>query len=204
MTVIRAVVFDIGGVLFKPGSEAEFYSRWARQIGIAPGRLKDLLWHGPDIEAANIGAITAEEYFRRCAARLGSEEDLVGAIIEDAFSGDCLNQELATYVGDLRPRLRVGALSNTWSFGRMLIERRGITKLFDLIVLSAEVGVKKPDRRIYEILLNRLGTLPDETVFIDDNPENVATALDLGIRGIQFHSTAQVIGALDVVLSRPG
>jgi hypothetical protein len=51
---------------------------------------------------AQIGAISAEEYYRCCAARIGSEEVLVSAIIEDAFSGNSLNQELVTYVGGLR------------------------------------------------------------------------------------------------------
>jgi hypothetical protein len=77
----------------------------------------------------NIGRISASEFCRRCAERLGSEEAKVCAIVEDAFSGDHLYQELATYIGSLRP-LHGGGLTTTWSFGQSLI-RRGIAGLFD-------------------------------------------------------------------------
>jgi putative hydrolase of the HAD superfamily len=85
----------------------------------------------------------------------------------------------------------------------MPIEKRGITQLFDVIVLSAEEGVKKPDPQIYKLLLDRLQTQPDETVFVDDNAENVAAAVALGVQAIQFHSTAQAIASLEAVLFRP-
>jgi putative hydrolase of the HAD superfamily len=202
VTPIRVAVFDIGDVLFIGHPQTAFFARWARHIGIAPGRLRELLWYGPDIEEANVGAITAEEYCRRCAARLGSDEARVRAIIEDAFSGERLNEELATYIWALRPRIQVVALTNNWSFGRTLIERRGITGLFDLIVSSAEEGVKKPHSRIYEIMLERLGIIPEEAVFVDDSAENIEAARALGIHSIQFCSTEQTILELDVLLSR--
>ena len=203
MTPIHAAVFDVGEVLFIRHPQAAFLARWARQIGISPDKLKDLLWHSTDVEAANLGAMTTEEYCRRCAARLGAEEAMVRALVEDAFSGARLNEALATYMGGLRPRLQVAALTNTWSFGRALIERRGIRGLFDLIVSSAEEGVKKPHPRIYEILLDRVGVTAEHAVFVDDDADNIATARALGIHSIQFSSTEQAIAALNAQLSRP-
>ena len=202
ITPICVAVFDIGDVLFVGHPQAAFFVRWARHLGIAPEKLKELLWYGPDIEEVNIGAITAEEYCQRCAARLGSEEAMVRALIEDAFSGERLNEELTTYIWALRPRIQVVALTNNWSFGRTLIERRSITGLFDLIVSSAEEGVKKPHPRIYEIMLERLGITPEEAVFVDDSAENVEAAHALGIYSIQFCSTEQTISELDALLSR--
>jgi|SoiMethySBSTD1v2_1073268.scaffolds.fasta_scaffold637201_1 putative hydrolase of the HAD superfamily len=200
---IRAVLFDIGGVFF-PWPQSAFFMQWETRLAIAPGHIHQLLWHGPDIEAANIGAITAEEYCCRCAGRLGVDEVQARALIETAFSGEHLNDELATYVWLLHSRVHTAALTNTWSFGRRLIERRGITDLFDLIVTSAEEGVKKPQARIYEITLERLDVIAAEAVFIDDTDENVMAARDLGMQSILFHSTEQTIAELEALLAQRG
>ena len=197
---IRAVAFDIGDVLFTPQPQAEFFARWEQRLCIAPGSLCGVLWHGPDIEEANVGIITAEEYCERCAIRLGINAEMVLALIEDAFSGERLNDELVGYIQTLRPHIQIVALTNNWTFCRRLIERRGITKLFDLIVVSAEEGVKKPHSRIYEIMLKRLDITPVKVAFIDDNAENVEAAGSLGIHSIHFCSTEQTISELDALL----
>jgi putative hydrolase of the HAD superfamily len=195
---IRAVVFDLGGVFF-PWPSPDYFARWAGRLDVAPDRLHRLLWYGPDIEAANIGAITAEEYCRRCGERLNREDVHVRALIEGAFSGESLNHELAAYARALRSRVRIAALTNTWSFGRALIHRRGIGDLFDVLVTSAEVGVTKPDARIYQITLERLAVTQAEMLFVDDSEENVAAARALGIRSIRFRSTAQAIAELEAL-----
>ncbi|HEV2125674.1 MAG TPA: HAD-IA family hydrolase, partial [Chloroflexota bacterium] len=99
-------------------------------------------------------------------------------------------------------RLRIAALTNTWSFGRTLLGRRGIADLFDLVVTSAEEGVTKPDPVIYQRMLERLGITPAEAVFVDDNYANVEAARALGMHGIQFVSTQQTIAALESLLTQ--
>ena len=126
------------------------------------------------------------------------------ALVEHAFSGEYLNDELVAYARTLRSRVRVVALTNNWSFCRTLIQRRGITELFDLIVNSAEEGVKKPHARIYQVTLERLAIAPAEAVFIDDSQENVAAARALGIRTIHFCSTRQTIAELEALLAQAG
>lgn len=200
---VRAVVFDLGGVFF-PWPAEDYFARWADHVGISADRLPQHLWHGPDIEAANIGAITAEEYCRRCGERLGVDQARVLSLIEDAFSGESLNQELTAYVRTLRRRVRLAALTNTWPFGRRLAHRRGIADLFDVIVTSAEEGVAKPNEQIYRIILERLAVTPAEAVFVDDSAANVEAARAVGIQSIQFSSTAQAIADLEALLARHG
>jgi putative hydrolase of the HAD superfamily len=193
---IRAVIVDIGGVLFLGPPWVDFRARWARRLGITPEWLDAHIWYGPEIEAANIGQLTAEDYYQRCACRLGCDPVEVGTMIAEVFSGERLNDELVRYIRTLKQRVRVAALTNTWSFGRELIARRGIGDLFDLVVSSSEEGVKKPYPRIYEITCERLGVVPAEAVFVDDTAENVEAARALGMRGILFCSTEQTIAAL--------
>src|SRR2546427_574383 len=135
--------------------------------------------------------MSAEEYCCRCAKRLVSEEAVVRAIIEDTFSvsGERLNQELANYIGALRPRFRIAALTNHWAYGRALIEKRGITRLFDLIVLSAEEGANKPNPEIYRILLEQLRMAPEELCSLTMTRRMSQRPLRLACAAFQFRST---------------
>jgi putative hydrolase of the HAD superfamily len=196
---IRAVLFDIGGVFLSWPAPA-FFTHWATLLSIPPDQFQQRLWHSPDVEAANTGAIPAEEYYRRCAGRLGVDAGQIALLIEAAFAGEPLNDTPVAYVSRLRSRVRLAALTNTWSFGRTLLERRGIRDMFDLIVTSAEEGVKKPDERIYAITVARLGLTPAEVIFIDDSEENITTARALGLPSIQFHATEQTIAELEARL----
>jgi putative hydrolase of the HAD superfamily len=73
----------------------------------------------------------------------------------------------------------------------------------DLIVYSHEVGMKKPDRRIYELLCERLGLLPEEIIFLDDVEEVVTAAREVGIRAIQFRDNGQAIAEIEAHLQAP-
>lgn len=199
---VKAFVFDIGGVLFVEHVRGGFLTRWEQKLGITPNTLLPILLENGDVDRANIGEITGEEYCRRAAARLGTDEANLRALVEDAFAGDYVNRPLAEYIAGLRPSFQVAALTNTWSFGRSLIERHGIAALFDLIVASAEEGVRKPDDRIYRITLERLGRRPEEVAFVDDVQENIDAATALGIHGILYTSVDDTIGAIDALLAR--
>jgi putative hydrolase of the HAD superfamily len=196
---IQAVAFDLGGVFF-PWPSREYFERWAVRHGLDSRSLDALLWHGPDVEAANLGVLSAEEYASRCARRLGADADHVRGLLEYAFASDQVNEELIRYARSLRGRIRVAALTNTWSFGRRLAWERGIADLFDVFVGSAEEGVRKPDPGIFHVLLRRLGLDAPEVAFVDDTPENVETARALGFHAIQHVSTSRTIRELESVL----
>jgi putative hydrolase of the HAD superfamily len=63
---------------------------------------------------------------------------------------------------------------------------------FDAFFSSCYLGLRKPDRRIYQVALDVLQRDPEEVVFIDDRPENVAAAVSLGIRGIRYEGSAKL------------
>ena len=196
---IRAVAFDLGGVFF-PWPDREYFTRWEERLRLQRGSLDALLWHGPDIEAANVGALSAEEYFSRCAFRLGTSEGVVREMIEHAFAPEIVDEELVTFARSLRPRLRVAALTNTWSFGRRLAGERGIADLFDVFVGSAEAGVRKPDSRVFELLLRKLELQAAEVAFVDDTRENLESARSLGFPVIEHLSTARTIRELEQLI----
>jgi FMN phosphatase YigB (HAD superfamily) len=102
----------------------------------------------------------------------------------------------------LRPRYRTGILSNAAAGGRRQEQMRyGFDDLADLTVYSYEVGIEKPDRRIYLLTCERLGVHPGEVVFLDDLEANVAAARGVGMRAVLFQTTAQAITDMEACLA---
>jgi epoxide hydrolase-like predicted phosphatase len=96
-------------------------------------------------------------------------------------------------------------LSNNWSGLRRAIEEEWqIAGAFDELFISAEIGLVKPDPRLYRLALDRLGVAPGEAVFIDDFPENVQAARQAGLHAIHFTSPDQARQELQDLLNRHG
>jgi len=194
---IEAIVFDFGGVMVG-FSQMDSLKEQESRLELQAGDLAEILWQSADWRLAEVGAITDEEYWRRTGARLGFHtpvaiRDFVQALFRDAKT----DRRMADLVRRLRGRYRTGLLSNASDvLPRLLGERYGLDGLFDVEVISALVGVAKPDPAIFRLTLARLGTSPGATVFVDDYEPNVAAAAALGIRAIHFVSYEALIPAL--------
>lgn len=198
---VRAVVFDIGGVLeITPLTGWE--ARWEERLGLAPGEINERLrsvWR-----AGSIGTISEEEVERSVGEVLRLEREQMDAFMSDLWDEylGTLNEELAAYFARLRPRYRTGIISNSFVGARQREqERYGFGDMCDVIVYSHEVGVRKPDRRIYEIACERLGVQPEEMIFLDDVEEAVAAARELGIQGVLFNDNAQAIREIEASMA---
>jgi epoxide hydrolase-like predicted phosphatase len=187
---IKAVIFDLGGVLLRTTSP-EFRSRLEETMRLAPGTLDERIWGGPDWKLAEVGAISYEEYWRRVGASLGlSTPEEIAAFRQEYFSGDHMDQELVELIRDLRARYKIGLLSNAPDkLGYWLHESWDIKRFFDAVVYSAEVGIAKPDPRIYRLILEQLGVQPAQSLLIDDLLDNVDAATALGMKAIHFTDT---------------
>ncbi len=187
---IKAVIFDLGGVLVRT-EFPEVRQRLEERLGFAPGTLGQTVWGGEDWELAQIGRISYEEYWRRVGAALGfSSNEEIKNFRREYFSGDRVDQGLVGLIRQLRPRYKIGLLSNAPDrLGIWLDEEWGIKDLFDSIVYSAKVGIVKPDPRMFHLILEQLDVAPSEVLFIDDYPRNIDAALALGMQTIRFTST---------------
>jgi epoxide hydrolase-like predicted phosphatase len=199
----RAVVFDIGGVLEIP-VDTHMDRRWERRLGLEPGELFGRLRRSGLGRAANLGQLSEAEFARALAGLYGLDRPATGELLDDLWDwyvGE-LNTELADYFQRLRPRYRTAILSNAAAGGRRQEQARyGMDELADLLVYSYEVGIEKPDRRIYLLTCERLGVQPGEAVFLDDLEANVAAARAVGMRAVRFQSTAQAIADVEARLA---
>jgi len=118
------------------------------------------------------------------------------------FAGDELDMTLVNYIRSLHTRYRTGIISNALSNVRSAIEQKwDIADAFDALILSAEIGLMKPDPRIFHTALQALGVAPAEAVFVDDVAENVAGAQALGMFAMRFIDPVQAKEEVDRLLA---
>jgi epoxide hydrolase-like predicted phosphatase len=195
---IRAVIWDFGGVLVRTADQAR-RKALAADLGLTLDELAARIFDSEKRLKAQLGQIDGEQHLQSVAAEFGMSRDELEAKF---FADDTLDQVLMDYIRALRPRYKTGLLSNAMSTLRNLItERYPIADAFDAIIISAEVAVMKPDRRIYQLALEALEVQPDEAIFIDDFADNVAGALALGMHSIRFQSRQQALDELNALLS---
>lgn len=185
--MLKAVVFDWGGVLMRTVDDSG-RRKWERKLGL-PMYAADRVVHGSrSWKKAQSGIISDAEYWADVAEQLGLDKGELGEFRRDYFSGDELDQEMVTFIRELRPHCRIGLLSNASPRLQELLDSSGVTELFDVIVISGRVGVQKPDPEIYRLVLERLGVAPEETIFVDDFARNIEAAERLGMETMHFRA----------------
>ena len=108
------------------------------------------------------------------------------------YRDEFVNPKVVSLVKRLHGVVRLAVLSNHPPGLDQWLEDWQIRHLFDAVIASGDVGCAKPDPKIFQIGLDRLGLRPDETMFIDDTPGHVSAARELGIHGIVFTSAPQL------------
>lgn len=184
--MIKAVIFDVGGVLVRT-LDRRGRLAWEKQLGLAEWESEQIVFGGEMGTKAQLGEISTAELWAWVGRRLHLSDEQLTQFRRDFWAGDGLDSELVAYIRQLRPHYQTAVISNaTDALRRELTTRYPIADAFDVIVCSAEEGVMKPDPDIYWMALRRLGRQPAETVFVDDNPDNVAAAQALGMAAVQF------------------
>jgi len=208
-TRIEAIVSDFGGVLTSALVDSfvgvlDSSGVSLEELGKAMAALAEREGSNPLFEletgrlseARFMGALSDE-----LSARRGSRVELDG-FGERYFRHLEPNQRLIDYMRALGKRgYRLAICTNNvreWETRwRAMLP---VDEIFDVVVDSAFVGARKPERRIYEITLERLGTPPEATLFIDDVEINCQAARELGMQAIHFRSTDQAIEAIEKAL----
>jgi putative hydrolase of the HAD superfamily len=132
---------------------------------------------------------------------LGIQSEDMAGFLEQYWSADDVNWQLLDFIKSLHPQYKVGLLSNAWDDLRQTMRTRwNIDGLFDELIISAEVGIMKPDPRIFHLAVEKLGVQPTEAVFIDDILINVQAAKQQGLSAIQFLDTQQTLTDLQGIL----
>jgi len=210
MSRIEAIISDFGGVLTSPliNTFAAFQQASGiplESLGTAIAAIAQRLGTNPLYELET-GRLTEHDFMNGLAAQLTSElgrpVELDG-FGEGLFAHMDLNEPMLDYMRELKGRgYRLAICTNNvreWE-GRWRA-MFPVDEVFDVVVDSAFVGVRKPDARIFEITLERLGVQAASAVFVDDLQLNCDAARELGLTTVFFRDTDQAIEEIEAALA---
>ena len=211
---VEAVIFDYGGVI----SVAVFndLGQMEDELGVPRGSVHRLMFGTideiePDYHLLEIGQLSVDVYIeglvRRAPEVLGRPLDATSYL---KFAGARPLQVHWPVVHRIR-QLRGDGMplalltNNVKEFGDAWRASFPAEDLFSVVIDSSEVGMRKPDPRIYELTCERIGVDPAAAVFLDDNEENIAASTSLGIESVLVTpDPLETVAALDAILERRG
>ena len=196
--VRSALLIDWGGVLTS-NLFASFHA-YCLSAGIAPESLMGRFRTDPAARelliALEKGELEEDAFELQFAAQLEVEPD---GLIDGLFAGVHPDTAMVRAVASARAAgIRTALVSNSWGVHRYPHEL--FEELFDGVVISAEEGIRKPSRRMYELGAERAGAAPGECVYVDDLPFNLTPAQELGMATIHHTSAEQTIPELERLL----
>ena len=194
------LLVDFGGVLTT--SVWNSFADFCRHKGLAEDAVRAMFRDDPaalaELRELETGRLSEEEFERRFAERLGLDdaEDL----IDSMFRGMRPSEPMVAAVRAARAGgIRTGLLSNSWSTSHY--DRASLSELFDTVVISADVGLHKPQPEIYLLASKQLEIEPARCVFVDDLRENCAGAEAVGMTAILHRDVAATVAKLQELLA---
>ena len=207
-TVIRAALFDFGGVILSSPFEA--FARYERSHDLPDGFLRTVNATNPDtnawarLERSEVDLAGFAELFTSESAALGHVVD--GADVLGLLSGD-IRPDMVEAVRRCGERLITGLLTNNFLVAADHVDRESemgaIFGLFDAVIESSKVGVRKPDPRFYELACEQLAIGPAEAVFLDDLGINLKPARAMGMTTIKVTDPSVALAELEAVVGFP-
>jgi HAD superfamily hydrolase (TIGR01509 family) len=186
--MIKAILFDFFDVI-----RQDAFHAWMNNHGYtrndAPGDVSRRM---------DLGIINGEQFVKELAVISGQtlEEIRVEFAQNERF-----NHEVISYIEELKEKYLIALLSNAESdYLRNILSEHELDSLFDLVLISSEVGMAKPDKEMFELALDKLGVTAGETIFIDDQQKNIDAAEKIGIRSIRFEDVDTLRKAMDEIL----
>ncbi len=197
MSVARdGLLVDFGGVL--TSNVFDSFAEFSRDEGLAPDTVRDLFMQDPaarellgDLET---GRVASAEFEARFAPMLGvaPAEGLIGRLFARMRPDERMFDGVAAAK---RAGIRTGLVSNSW--GEEGYDRARFAELFDAVVISGEIGIRKPAPEIYALAAERLGREPARCVFVDDLAGNLKPAREIGMATVLHRDAETTLAELE-------
>ena len=201
-TKIKAIIWDQAGVLGKAKC-GSFVQLWVDRLDVPMEDVIRVLTI-PEHALLALGEISKDEFFDFVIQDIGlpvEKKAVLNSVCWDDFIFDV---ELNEYIKNLKSHYITAMLSNMSLYLQEMIDNNmpeELSGVFDHVIVSCYVNLLKPDPKIYQLALDRIGCEAKEAVFIDDSEKNVVGAEKLGIHGIFFQNREQAIEQLESIIS---
>lgn len=201
---IEAVIFDMGGVFINTFDHSARQSM-AQRYGISEKELDRIVFHNSLSADAEKGLYSKEELLERMAQQVGIKMEDATAFYMEYFSKDEEDAELVAFVRTLKPHYKLGLLSNAYPGTREWMQKyHTFLNLFEISFFSAEAGMRKPEPEFFRLILDAMQVEPQKTLFVDDFPENIAGAQQLGMQTVWYTDREKCIPLLKELLQVSG
>jgi len=199
-------MFDFGGVVSTSPFEA--FARLETEHGLPAGFVRSVNATNPDsnawaqLERGEIGIEAFGPKWAEEARALGHEVD--GRIVLEKLGGEIRPQMVAA-IKSCRTTYKTACLTNNFVLNESVVsaEVAAVYALFDAVLESRVLGVRKPDRRFYELACAAVGVGPEEVVFLDDLGVNLKPARALGMRTVKVTDPDEALMELEQILEHP-
>ncbi|HEY2979669.1 MAG TPA: HAD family phosphatase [Anaerolineales bacterium] len=197
----RAVFFDLGGVIVRTEYQAP-RQHLAQRLGMEYDDLTRAVFDSESARKASVGTITEDAHWAALAGKLRRPASEMAAVRAEFFAGDVLDLALVDFIRSLRPRYKTGLISNAWDGLRPYLLSQKLEQAFDVMIISAEAGLVKPEAGIFQLALEQAGVAAREAVFVDDMPENIESAREVGMSGILFRDRDATVQQINKLLKQ--
>jgi len=204
--VIKTIIFDFGGVLYQTPNR-RWLSRWGKFLGFSDHPEFTALMENPHestlVRDICLGVISEQEMWQRMAEKWHITPQVIHYLRQQMNSKRRLNKPLLNLLAKLQVDYQTAILSNAGDDSRQLMTKAlHLDRYVEEIIISAEEGLIKPDPKIYQLAMDRLGTTPEATLFIDDLEENVIAAQAFGMHALHHTDTEQTVFTIQDILEK--
>jgi len=184
--MIKAVIFDIGGILYT-GKREDFYNKLQILLDIKDNSLTNIIEKNFD------DLLLGKKSFFDIAEELNiSKEDFKIKAKEAWLEVFVVKEEMVDLINKLRKKYTIACLSNAVDFDVVMDKETKVVDLFDVYINSCDAKSRKPEKKIYQIILDQLNLKAGECIFVDDRQKYLPTAQEIGIHVILFKNVKQL------------
>lgn len=171
-------------------------ARLESELGLGEQRLQSTLYECDPWYDLSTGKLSEEGYWQALGATVAREPAELRTLLRSVWEPETADQEVLALIRSVRRRVRVSLLSNATPSLESHLRALRIDHLFDPVINSARVGLRKPDPRVFEHALRVLGVPAGAVLFVDDKERNTLVAEELGIPSVVFRCAADLEEAL--------
>jgi len=189
--MIKGIIFDVRGVIVF-NIDPHVFEDISKTFGVSIKKAHQAL--PVPLEKLEKGEVSTEEFLKDYAKQLNKPIPDVKRLLTRSFEKNfAVDEKVIDLIKKLKSKgYVISALSNTHKDDAEVYKINKVYDIFDHVVLSCEVGLVKPDPKIYELCAKKMGLSPEECVFIDDSSKNLPSAKELGMKIILFENVNQL------------
>lgn len=192
---VRVVLFDVGGVIL-PAADLKLVLQLEKQLCLRERSLSAFLFGQEPWYALSTGRIDHEQYWDSLAKQIGWDAHALRNLLSSIHTPTVVDRRVVEIARAVSCQVPVAILSNATSTLEEQLSELGVASLFDPVINSARVGLRKPDPEMFRYAIRLLGVPAGTILFVDDKERNTVVAEDLGIRCIQFTHAEQLARAI--------